>query len=254
MADAPLSDAELERYARHIVLAEVGGPGQQKLKRARVLVVGAGGLGAPVLLYLAAAGVGTLGIVDDDTVSLSNLQRQVIHATEAVGETKVVSAGGAIARVNPHVNVEPHVARLDAQNADAIVSAYDLVVDGSDNFDTRYVLADVCAAARKPLVSGAVGRFDGSLTVLMPYATNADGKPNPSYRDLYPEAPPAGMVPSCAVAGVVGALTGVIGTLQAMEAIKLITGAGEPLVGRLLLYDSLGARFDTIRYSTGKRG
>ena len=255
MADAvPLSDAELERYARHIVLAEVGGPGQQKLKRARVLVVGAGGLGAPVLLYLAAAGVGTLGIVDDDTVSLSNLQRQVIHETAAVGKTKVASAGGAIGRVNPHVNVEPHVVRLDAANVGAIVAAYDLVVDGSDNFETRYVLADACAAARKPLVSGAVGRFDGSLTVLMPYESNSEGKRNPSYRDLYPEAPPPGMVPSCAVAGVVGALTGVIGTLQAMEAIKLITGAGEPLVGRLLLYDSLGARFDTIRYSAGKRG
>jgi molybdopterin/thiamine biosynthesis adenylyltransferase len=254
MADAPLSDAELERYARHIVLAEVGGPGQQKLKRARVLVVGAGGLGAPVLLYLAAAGVGTLGIVDDDTVSLSNLQRQVIHETAAIGETKVASAGGTIGRINPHVTIEPHVLRLDTGNVDAIVAGYDLVVDGTDNFETRYVLADACAAARKPLVSGAVGRFDGSLTVLMPYDTNAEGKPNPSYRDLYPEPPPAGMVPSCAVAGVVGALTGVIGTLQAMEAIKLITGAGEPLVGKLLLYDSLGARFDTIRYSAGKRG
>ena len=252
MADAPLSDLELERYARHIVLAEVGGPGQQKLKRARVLVVGAGGLGAPVLLYLAAAGVGTLGIVDDDTVSLSNLQRQVIHDTAAVGRTKVDSAGATIGRVNPHVTIEPLAIRLDASNAHGIVAAYDVVIDGSDNFDTRYVLADACAAARKPLVSGAVGRFDGSLTVLIPWEKDEKGRPNPTYRDLYPEAPPAGMVPSCAVAGVVGALTGVIGTLQAMEAIKLITGAGEPLVGRLLLYDSLGARFDTIRYSAPK--
>ncbi|MFH1796010.1 MAG: molybdopterin-synthase adenylyltransferase MoeB [Pseudomonadota bacterium] len=254
MTDTRLSDLELERYARHIVLAEVGGPGQQKLKRARVLVVGAGGLGAPVLLYLAAAGVGTLGIVDDDTVSLSNLQRQVIHDTAAVGRTKVDSAGATIGRVNPHVTIEPYVLRLDASNADGIVGAYDIVVDGSDNFETRYVLADACAAAKKPLVSGAVGRFDGSLTVLIPWEKDEKGRPNPSYRDLYPEAPPPGMVPSCAVAGVVGALTGVIGTLQAMEAIKLITGAGEPLVGRLLLYDSLGARFDTIRYSAPKDG
>ncbi|MCO5160782.1 MAG: molybdopterin-synthase adenylyltransferase MoeB [Mesorhizobium sp.] len=252
MADATLSDLELERYARHIVLAEVGGPGQQKLKRARVLVVGAGGLGAPVLLYLAAAGVGTLGIVDDDTVSLSNLQRQVIHDTAAVGRTKVDSAATTVGRINPHVEIEPHVLRLDADNAEGLVAAYDIVIDGSDNFDTRYVLADACAAARKPLVSGAVGRFDGSLTVLIPWEHDEKGRPNPTYRDLYPEAPPPGMVPSCAVAGVVGALTGVIGTLQAMEAIKLITGAGEPLLGRLLLYDSLGARFDTIRYSASK--
>jgi molybdopterin/thiamine biosynthesis adenylyltransferase len=249
MPDPRLSDLELERYSRHIVLAEIGGPGQQKLKRARVLVVGAGGLGAPVLLYLAAAGVGTLGIVDDDIVSLSNLQRQVIHDTAAVGAAKVDSAGATIGRVNPHVTIEPHRVRLDASNVDGIVGAYDIVIDGSDNFDTRYVLADACAAAKKPLVSGAVGRFDGSLTVLMPWETDGKGRRNPTYRDLYPEAPPAGMVPSCAVAGVVGALTGVIGTLQAMEAIKLITGAGEPLVGRLLLYDALGAQFDTIRYS-----
>lgn len=252
MADARLSELELERYARHIVLPEVGGPGQQKLKRARVLVVGAGGLGAPALLYLAAAGVGTLGIVDDDTVSLSNLQRQVIHDTASVGKAKVESAGETVGRINPHVTVEPHAMRLDASNVDGVVAAYDLVIDGSDNFDTRYVLADACAAAKKPLVSGAVGRFDGSLTVLMPWEHDGKGRRNPTYRDLYPEAPPPGMVPSCAVAGVVGALTGVIGTLQAMEAIKLITGSGEPLVGRLLLYDALGARFDTIRYSAPK--
>jgi molybdopterin/thiamine biosynthesis adenylyltransferase len=254
VADGRLTDTELERYARHIVLAEIGGPGQQKLKRARVLVVGAGGLGAPVILYLAAAGVGTLGLVDDDTVSLSNLQRQVIHDTAAIGRPKVESAAETAGRVNPHVAVEPHALRLDAANVGGLVAAYDLVVDGSDNFDTRYLLADACAAARRPLVSGAVGRFDGSLTVLAPWETDASGRRNPSYRDLYPEAPPPGMVPSCAVAGVVGALTGVIGTLQAMEAIKLITGAGEPLIGRLLLYDALGARFDTIRYSAPRDG
>jgi molybdopterin/thiamine biosynthesis adenylyltransferase len=248
MTTAPLTPEELERYARHIVLPEVGGPGQQKLRRARVLVVGAGGLGAPVLQYLAAAGVGTLGIVDDDTVSLSNLQRQVIHDTDAIGETKIASASRAIARINPAVAVEAHAMRLTADNAAGLVRGYDIVVDGSDNFDTRYAVADACAAEGKPLVHAAVGRFDGSLTVLKPFETGDDGRRNPSYRDLFPEAPPAGLVPSCAEAGVLGALTGVMGTLQAMEAIKLITGIGEPLVGRLLLYDGLGARFDTVRY------
>ncbi|ESW70419.1 MULTISPECIES: molybdopterin-synthase adenylyltransferase MoeB [unclassified Mesorhizobium] len=248
MTPAALTDEELERYARHIVLPEIGGAGQQRLKRARVLVIGAGGLGAPVLEYLAAAGVGTLGIVDDDIVSLSNLQRQVIHATHTVGTAKTESAKAAIARINPHVAVELHDFRLTADNAAVLVARYDVVVDGSDNFETRYVVADACAAEKRPLVHAAVGRFDGSVTVLMPFGTGADGRPNPGYRDLFPEAPPEGLVPSCAVAGVVGALTGVIGTLQAMEAIKLITGIGEPLVGRLLLYDALSARFDTIRY------
>ncbi|MDX8440379.1 molybdopterin-synthase adenylyltransferase MoeB [Mesorhizobium australafricanum] len=248
MTNAALTDEELERYARHIVLPEIGGPGQQKLKRARVLVVGAGGLGAPVLEYLAAAGVGTLGIVDDDTVSLSNLQRQVIHGGDTIGMAKTDSAAAAIMRINPNVTVESHRLRLTAQNAPALVARYDIVVDGSDNFDTRYAVADACVSEKKPLVTAAVGRFDGSVTVLKPFETGADGKRNPSYRDLFPEAPPEGLVPSCAVAGIVGALTGVIGTLQAMEAIKLITGIGEPLIGRLLLYDGLTARFDTIRY------
>lgn len=248
---APLSDEELERYARHIVLPEIGGPGQQMLKRARVLVIGAGGLGAPVLEYLAAAGVGTLGIVDDDHVSLSNLQRQVIHDTLSVGQSKAESAKAAIQRINPNVSVELHRFRLTADNAAELIAAYDLVVDGSDNFETRYAVADAAAAVGRPLVHAAVGRFDGSITVLKPYETGADGRRNPSYRDLFPEPPPPGLVPSCAVAGVLGALTGVIGTLQAMEAIKLITGIGEPLVGRLMLYDALGARFDTVRYKAG---
>lgn len=244
----PLSSEEIERYARHIVLPEVGGPGQQKLRNARVLVIGAGGLGAPVIAYLAAAGVGTLGIVDDDHVSLSNLQRQVIHETASIGEAKVESACKAVARINPHVAVEMHAVRIDEDNAEWLVGAYDLVIDGSDNFDTRYIVADAAAAAKRTLVTGAVGRFDGSVTVLMPFATDDEGRPNPTYRDLFPEAPPSGLVPTCAEAGVLGALTGVIGTIQAMEAIKVITGIGEPLVGRLLLYDSLAARFDTVRY------
>ena len=192
-----LDKDELERYARHIVLREVGGPGQAKLKAARVLVIGAGGLGAPVLLYLAAAGVGTLGIVDDDTVSLSNLQRQVIHATPDIGLRKVDSAEAAIARLNPHVAVETHMTRLDAGNALDLISKYDIVADGSDNFATRYLVSDACYFAKKPLITAAVGTFDGSLTTLRAHEKRADGKPNPTYRCLFPEPPPAGTVPAC---------------------------------------------------------
>jgi molybdopterin/thiamine biosynthesis adenylyltransferase len=249
MSDEPvLSADEIRRYARHIVLAEVGGPGQQAMKKARILVIGAGGLGAPVLQYLAAAGIGTIGIVDDDMVSLSNLQRQVIHDSAAVGHPKVESAAQSLARINPHVTTVPHALRLTPDNAAALLADYDLAIDGSDNFDTRYCAADSAQKAGIALVSGAVGRFDGSVTVLKPYERNAEGHFNPGYRDLFPEPPPPGMVPSCAEAGVLGAVTGVIGTLMAMEAIKLVTGIGEPLVGRLLLYDGLAARFDTVKY------
>lgn len=253
MTEAPFTASELERYARHVVLAEIGGAGQQKLKRARVLIVGAGGLGAPAALYLAAAGIGAVGLVDDDTVALSNLQRQIIHGTPDIGRAKTASAHDALARINPEVAVAEHRLRLTADNAAALVRGYDIVLDGSDNFVTRYALADACATEGKPLVTAAAGRFDGSLTVLAPFAAGPDGSPNPSYRDLFPEAPPPGVVPSCAEAGVIGALTGVLGTLQAMEAIKLITGAGEPLIGRLLLYDALAARFDTIAYKARPR-
>ncbi|MBT9291749.1 HesA/MoeB/ThiF family protein [Prosthecodimorpha staleyi] len=239
---------ELERYARHIVLRDLGGPGQQKLKAARILVIGAGGLGAPVLLYLAAAGIGTLGIVDDDAVSLSNLQRQVIHATPDVGRPKVESAAAAIGRVNPHVHVETHAVRLDAGNAPALVDAYDLVIDGSDNFATRYLVSDTCFHAGRPLVTAAVSEYDGSLTTLMPHRAGPDGRPNPTYRCLFPEPPPEGLVPSCAVAGILGALTGTMGSLQALEAIKLVAGIGEPLVGRLLMFDARALRFETVRY------
>ena len=248
MTENALTSSELERYARHIVLSEIGGPGQQKLKKARVLVIGAGGLGSPLLQYLAAAGVGTLGVVDDDTVSLSNLQRQVLHDTDAVGVAKTGSAVQALQRINPHVIVEAHPVRIDAANAAELIARYDIIVDGSDNFATRYLVADQCAALERPLVTAAVGRFDGSVTVLVPFLKDGDGRPNPTYRDLFPAPPPDGLLPSCAEAGIVGALTGVIGTLQAMEVIKLITGIGEPLVGRLLLYDALAARFDTITY------
>jgi molybdopterin/thiamine biosynthesis adenylyltransferase len=247
-AATPLTPEELERYARHIVLPEIGGAGQQKLKRARVLVIGAGGLGAPVLQYLAAAGIGTLAVADNDHVSLSNLQRQVVHDTQSIGMAKTESARATIARLNPNVIVILHDLRVTAENAAQLVAQYDIVADGSDNFETRYAVADACAAEGKPLVHAAVGRFDGSITVLKPFESDAEGRPNPTYRDLFPSPPPPGLVPSCAEAGILGALTGVVGTLQAMEVIKLVTGIGEPLVGRLLLYDALAARFDTMRY------
>ncbi|MEX3011190.1 molybdopterin-synthase adenylyltransferase MoeB [Hoeflea sp. TYP-13] len=253
MTEKALSPSELERYARHIVLAEIGGPGQQKLKKARVLVIGAGGLGSPVLQYLAAAGVGTLGVVDDDVVSLSNLQRQIIHDTDAVGVAKTKSADKAMKRINPHVVLEQHQTRINADNAAGLIARYDIIADGSDNFATRYLMADQCAEQKRPLVTAAVGRFDGSVTVLKPYEKNSEGKPNPSYRDLFPTPPPDGLLPSCAEAGIIGALTGVVGTLQAMEVIKLITGIGKPLIGRLLLYDALAARFDMIVYRAAKQ-
>jgi adenylyltransferase/sulfurtransferase len=240
---------EVERYARHLVLHEVGGPGQQRLGRARVLVVGAGGLGSPALLYLAAAGVGTLGIVDDDTVSLSNLQRQVLHATADVGRAKVDSAAEALARVNPLVVVERHRLRLTAESAVELIAAYDLVLDGSDNFDTRYAVSDAAFRAGRPLVMGWLGTMDGALTTFRAHERGADGRPNPTYRCLFPAPPPPGAVPACAEAGVLGALTGVIGSMMALEAIREIVGFGEGLVGRLLLVDTRSMRFETIAYA-----
>jgi molybdopterin/thiamine biosynthesis adenylyltransferase len=243
-----LDQKELERYARHIVLREVGGPGQAKLKAARVLVIGAGGLGAPVLLYLAAAGVGTLGVIDDDKVALSNLQRQVIFSTADIGKAKAERAGAAIARLNPHVSVQTHDLRLTAQNALDLIARYDLIADGSDNFATRYLVSDACYFAKRPLVTAAVGTFDGSLTTLRPHETRADGRHNPTYRCLFPEPPPAGSVPACAEAGILGALPGVLGSLMALEIIREIVGFGEGLVGRLLMVDARSMRFETLNY------
>jgi adenylyltransferase/sulfurtransferase len=243
-----LSPDELERYARHIVLREIGGPGQAALKRARVLVIGAGGLGAPALLYLAAAGVGTLGVVDDDTVSLSNLQRQVIHGTPEIGEPKVASAAMAVGRINPHVAVDMHGVRLVAANAIEIISRYDVVADGSDNFATRYLVSDACYFAKKPLVTAAMGTFDGTLTTIRAHERSADGKPNPTYRCLFPEPPPPGTVPTCAEAGILGAMAGVLGSLVALEVIREIVGFGDGLVGRLLMVDTRSMRFETLRY------
>ena len=243
------SDDEIERYARHFVLREVGGPGQQKLKAARVLAIGAGGLGAPLLLYLAAAGVGTLGVVDDDTVSLSNLQRQILFDTAEVGTGKAEVTAARLRRLNPHVAVEVHGTRITVANASALLAGYDLVVDGSDNFETRYAMADACFHARVPLVTGAVGTFDGTVTTLRPFETAADGTPNPTYRCLFPDAPPPGTVPTCAEAGVLGALTGIVGSIMALEVVREIVGFGEGLVGRFLLIDARAMRFETLRYS-----
>lgn len=242
------SAEEIERYARHIVLHDVGGPGQQKLKAATVLVVGAGGLGAPVLLYLAAAGVGRLILVEDDLVSLSNLQRQVIHRTSDVGRPKADSARDAVAALNPHVELLTHAVRLDAGNALGLIAQADVVVDGSDNFATRYLVADACVLAQKPLVTAALGAFDATLTTIRAHESGPDGAPNPTYRCLFPEPPPAGMVPACAEAGVLGALAGIAGSLAALETIRAIVGFGEPLVGRLLMIDARSMRFETLTY------
>ncbi len=237
------SEDEIHRYSRHILLREVGGTGQAKLRAARVLVVGAGGLGSPLLLYLAAAGVGAIGVVDDDVVELSNLQRQVAHSTDRLGQGKAVSAAAAAAALNPLVTVETHPVRLTAENALGLFAAYDIICDGSDNFPTRFLVADAAVLARRTLVSAAVLRFEGQLSVFRPHADPA----GPCYRCLYPEPPPEGLVPSCGEAGVLGAVTGVMGTLQATEVLKEILGLGESLSGRLLIWDALATRFRTVR-------
>ena len=244
-----LSSEELERYARHIVLREVGGPGQAALKEASALVIGAGGLGAPALMYLAAAGVGTLGVVDDDVVSLSNLQRQIIHDTSDIAKLKVDSAAERIASLNPHVKFAAHATRLNAANALELIGGYDLVLDGSDNFETRYLVSDACFLAGKPLITAALGMFDGSLTTIRAHEKNEKGEFNPTYRCLFPEPPPPGTVPACAEAGVMGALAGILGSMMALEAIREIVGFGEGLVGRLLMVDARAMRFETLRYA-----
>ena len=227
------SEAELNRYARHIVLREIGGPGQKALKQAKVLVVGAGGLGSPALLYLGAAGVGTIGVIDDDVVDSSNLQRQVIHTDDRSGIAKVFSAQMAIKAQNPFVVVKPYNRRLSAEIADELVADYDLVLDGTDNFDTRYLINKSCVLNAKPLISGALTQWEGQLSVFDP------GQGAPCYQCVFPQAPAAELAPACAEAGVVGPLPGVIGTMMAMEAIKLITGAGAALRGEMLIYDGL---------------
>jgi adenylyltransferase/sulfurtransferase len=238
-----LDDDEVERYARHIVLREVGGPGQQRLKSARVLAVGAGGLGSPLILYLAAAGVGRLGIADFDSVGLSNLQRQIAHRTADIGRPKTESARDAALAINPHVEVVRHDLRIAPDNVMALIADYDIVADGSDNFATRFLINDACFFAKKTLVSAAVTEFDGQLSTFKPHVAGC-----PCYRCLFPEPPPPGTAPSCSETGVLGAAAGVMGTLQALEVIKEITGAGESMAGRLLIYEALSTRFRSVTF------
>lgn len=244
-----LTPEEIERYKRHLVLRDVGGQGQQALKAARVLVVGAGGLGSPLLMYLAAAGVGTLGVIDDDRVSLDNLQRQIAHDTDQIGAMKTDSAAAAIGRLNPHVRVARHGTRLTSDNALALVARYDIVADGCDNFATRYLVNDACYLAKRPLVSASLGPFDGYLTTFRAFEKDETGRPRPSYRCLFPEPPPPGTVANCAEVGILGAVAGVMGTLQAVEVLKELLGLGDSLVGRLLIYDARAPRFETVHYA-----
>jgi len=234
------TEDQIERYSRHIILPEVGGDGQRKLLAAKVLIIGAGGLGSPAGLYLAAAGVGTIGIVDSDAVGLSNLQRQVLHATSCLGRAKCLSAKDTMEDLNPDVHVIPYHERLTSANALEIIAGYDVVLDGSDNFPTRYLVNDACVMAGKPLCHAGILRFEGQLTTIVPGT-------GPCYRCLYPEPPPPGLVPSCQQAGILGVTAGVVGLLQATEAVKLILGIGEPLIGRLLLYNALEASFRDVR-------
>lgn len=238
-SNVPLTHDELVRYSRHLILPGVGVEGQQRLRDARVLVVGAGGLGSPAVLYLAAAGVGTIGLVDFDRVDLTNLQRQVIHGTGAVGRAKLESAGERVRDLNPHVRLVPFDIRLSSENALEILREFDIVLDGTDNFPTRYLVSDACVLLGKPNVYGSIFRFDGQVSVF-------DAGRGPCYRCLFAEPPPPGLVPNCAEGGVLGVLPGVIGSLQALEALKLILGTGEPLIGRLLLFDALRSRFREI--------
>ncbi len=239
--DSDFSEQEIQRYARHILLAEVGGTGQQKLRQAKVLIVGAGGLGSPLVLYLAAAGVGTIGLVDDDVVALSNLQRQIAHTTAAIGTPKVASAAATALAINPGVVLRTHQTRLVAANAAALIEPYDLVCDGTDNFAARYLLADACVLGGKTLISAAILRFEAQLASFPPTG--------PCYRCLYPDPPPPGLVPSCTEAGILGAVAGVAGTIQATEALKHILGIGAPAAGRLLLWDALSGDFRTVRFA-----
>lgn len=241
------SEDQIRRYARHILLDAIGGEGQARLLRARVLVVGAGGLGSPLLLYLAAAGVGTIGVVDDDAVDLSNLQRQIVHTTQSIGMAKVESAKQTLAAINPEVRLIPHPFRLTVDNASDLIADYDVVADGSDNFATRFLVNDACYFTAKPLVSGAVLRFDGQVATFKAHAATEDGGHGPCYRCLFREPPPPGAVPTCAEAGVLGAWCGTIGSLQATEVIKEILGIGEGLSGWLLVCDALSAEFRKIR-------
>jgi adenylyltransferase/sulfurtransferase len=244
--DLDFSEDEIRRYARHILLDEVGGAGQAKLRAARVLIIGAGGLGSPLALYLAAAGIGCIGIADDDLVELSNLQRQIAHTQDRVGQAKTVSARSAMAAINPLVRVVTHPMRVTTVNVSELISDYDIVCDGTDNFEARFAVADACYVQSKTLVSAAVLRFEGQLATFRRGVATTGGR-LPCYRCLYPAPPPAGLAPSCAEAGVLGPVTGVMGTLQATEVMKEIIGIGDSLAGRLLIWDALAMRFRVVR-------
>ena len=235
------NEDQVTRYARHIILPHIGGAGQRKLLDAKVLAIGAGGLGSPVAMYLAAAGVGTLGILDFDRVDLTNLQRQILHSTPDVGRPKVESAVDRLRAINPTIDVIPHDTILSSENAFGILEPYDIIIDGTDNFPVRYLVNDATQMLGKPLVYGSIYQFDGQATVFMP------GPDAPCYRCLFPQPPPPGTVPSCAEGGVFGVLPGIVGSIQATEAIKLITGIGEPLVGKLLIFDALAMEFTTVK-------
>ena len=242
---AALTEAEIARYQRHIVLKEIGGAGQQKLKAARIALVGLGGLGHPVAQYLAAAGIGTLGLIDDDNVSLSNLQRQVLFSDNVLGQDKAQAVAHALGALNPHVETHIHRQRLSAENGDALLAPYDVVIDGSDNFTTRLAVNDACFRSKKILISGAVGRFDGQVMTFKPWLSDADGTPLPCYRSFMPHAPQE--EDDCASLGIVGALTGIIGSLMALEAIKEITESGTSLAGHMLIYDGLGGTMRRVK-------
>ncbi|MFB6217896.1 MAG: ThiF family adenylyltransferase [Halobacteriaceae archaeon] len=240
MSDLDLDPTQLDRYSRHIIMDEVGPEGQADLLDADVLVLGAGGLGSPIIQYLAAAGVGTLGIADDDAVELSNLQRQIIHGTDDVGRPKVDSAAEFVADLNPDIDVERHEVRVEPDNIEALIAGYDFVVDGTDNFRTRYLVNDACTLAGIPFSHGSIFRFEGQVTT---FAGNED---SPCYRCMFPEAPPAGMVPNCATAGVLGVLPGTVGCIQATETVKHVLGTGELLDGKMVFYDAFNMEFDTV--------
>jgi len=240
------SEDQIQRYARHILLPEVGGEGQARLLESSVLVVGAGGLGSPVLLYLAAAGIGRIGVIDPDVVDLSNLQRQVLHTTDRIGISKVESARQSIAAINPDVTLETHATRLDTDNVMDLFGAYDIVADGTDNFETRFLINDACYLAKRPLVSAAILRFDGQMSTYKAHEVDEDGNHGPCYRCIFREPPPPGQIPSCAEAGVLGALCGVMGSLQATEVVKELLGIGDSLSGTLILYEGLASEFRRI--------
>jgi molybdopterin/thiamine biosynthesis adenylyltransferase len=238
------TEEQIQRYSRQIVLKEVGGKGQRKLREAKVFLVGAGGLSSPAALYLAAAGIGTLGIIDADRVDLSNLQRQILHTTPGVNRLKVESAGAMLSALNPDCTVRPYAELLTTQNVESLFRDYDLIIDGTDNFSTRYLVNDAAFFLNKPLVTGSIFRFEGQLTT---FFSNRSDTPGPCYRCLYPEPPPPGVIPSCQEAGVLGVLAGTIGVLQAVEALKLVLGIGQSLSGRLLTYDALAMTFRTLK-------